>query len=290
MRIALLGTGEMGSRMGLRLLNAGHSLTVWNRSPDRTRLLILQGAVLASSPREAAASADLVLSMVRDDDASRSVWLDPLTGTLNALQPHAVAVECSTLSVALARQLAHACARLGVGFLDAPVVGSRPQAEAGKLVYLVGGDREYLDIASPVFEVTGSTVHHVGASGTGAAFKILVNGLFGVQVAAVAELFCAADLFGVDPSAFAEVLSTLAVCSPASAIAARAMVDGSFAPAFPVELAAKDLGLLRDANTPVCNATSQIFSEAMARGLSKENLTAVAKLYLTQFKTKGSQT
>lgn len=282
MRIALLGTGEMGSRMGLRLLNAGHALTVWNRTPDRTRLLVLQGAERAAFPREAAYGADVVISMVRDDEASSVVWLDPVIGALDALQPHAVALECSTLSVAWVKTLARECADRGLPFLDAPVVGSRPQAETGKLVHLVGGRREVLDHLTPIFEATGGAIHHVGPSGAGAAVKILVNGLFAVQIAALAELIGAAAKFGIDPGGFVNVFSTLAVCSPGAAVAARAMIEGNFAPAFPIELAAKDLDLLRYSNTPVCHAASHVFASAIAQGFAQENLTAVAKLYPNQ--------
>ena len=141
MRVAVLGMGAMGSRMAAALLRAGHSVVVWNRTEDRTRPLIDQGATLAKSPRSAAAESEAVLAMVRDDAASRHVWLSPDGGALSAMSKEAVGIESSTLSVAWVRELSSIFASRQVPFLDAPVVGTRAQADNAALIHLVGGDR-----------------------------------------------------------------------------------------------------------------------------------------------------
>ena len=281
MHIAFLGLGAMGSRMAARLLAAGHTLTVWNRSPAPAQALAGQGARLAATPAEAVADAAVAIAMVRDDEASRRVWLAP-DGALAALPPGAVGVESSTLSPAWVGELAGAFAARGIGFLDSPVAGSRPQAEAGALIHLVGGEAAALETARPALEATGSAVHHLGPAGSGAAMKLVVNGLFGIQVAALAELLAAARAMGLDPARAAAVLGETPTLSPAAKNAAQGMLARAFAPAFPVELVEKDFGYLTAAATagaPLAEATREVMRRAAAAGLARENLTAVAKLY-----------
>ena len=141
--ITFLGQGAMGSRMADRLEAAGHDVIRWNRS----------GAV--QTPREAVADADIVIAMLRDDEASRSVWLDADTGALAGMKPGALAIESSTITRDHALALGEAVAAAGVRFLDAPVLGSRPQAEAGQLVHLIGGDRGDIAEVQPVLAATG---------------------------------------------------------------------------------------------------------------------------------------
>src|SRR5918996_2950937 len=136
--VALLGTGTMGGRMAARLAQAGHPLTVWNRNRTRAEPFASLGARVADSPRAAAAGADVIIAMVADDDASRAVWLGD-SGALAGARPGAVLIESSTLTPAWIRELATAAAERHCEFLDAPVTGSRTQAAAGELLFLVGG-------------------------------------------------------------------------------------------------------------------------------------------------------
>ncbi len=159
------------------LLKAGHTVTVWNRTPAATEALVASGARKASSPKDAAEGAEFVFAIVRDDDASRSVWLDPDHGALAGMSPGAVAIESSTLTPEWVRELGEQLSAKGVALLDAPVSGSRPQAEAGELVYLVGGDGKALSAAEPLLKVLGSSIQHVGPIGTGAIAKLATNTL-----------------------------------------------------------------------------------------------------------------
>ncbi|MEM7786339.1 MAG: NAD(P)-dependent oxidoreductase [Bacteroidota bacterium] len=198
MTVSILGLGAMGARMAARLLAAGHAVNVWNRTPERAAPLVDAGARLGASPRDAASGAEVVISMVTDDAAARAVWTGP-EGAVFGLGPGAVAVESSTLTPAAVAELAEAVTEAGAVFLDAPVAGSRPQAEAGALVYLVGGDAQAVERVRPLFDVLGGAVHHVGPTGQGAAVKLAVNALFATQVAAVAELLAMLQASGVDP-------------------------------------------------------------------------------------------
>lgn len=286
MKIAVLGTGAMGARMAHRLIASGeHEVTVWNRTATRTRPLLDAGASGADTPAHAAAGADLVLSMLRDDDAARSTWLDPAVGALPAMAPGAVAVDCSTVTPAWSRRLAAECAERSVAFLDAPVAGSRPQADAGALIFFVGGDAGPLDRVGPVLGLLGAAVHHIGPAGSGAQVKLAVNALFAVQVGALAELLAGLRGSGVDPARAAEVIGATPVAGPAAAAAGSAMVRRDFTPAFPIELVEKDLGYAtddaatRDVELPVVTATLQLYRRAAHQGYAQDNITGVIQLH-----------
>ncbi len=284
-RIAMLGMGAMGSRMALVLLRHGWRVTVWNRTRARTEPLVAAGAETTASPREAVAGCGFAISMARDDEASRRVWLDPEDGALAAMPPGAIAIESATVTPGWARELAEACRARGVAFLDAPVAGSRPQADAGQLIFLVGGDADTLAKAHPLLSAMGAAVHHAGAAGAGATVKLAINALFGVQVAVVAELIGFLERSGVAVDAGVEILAATPVCSPAAKLAAKAMTAGNFAPMFPIDLVEKDFGYAQaaaeaqNAPVPVVRAARQTFSRAKRAGHGGDNITGVAQLY-----------
>lgn len=283
-RVAVLGVGAMGSRMAMALIRADHRVTVWNRSPEPVQAMVAMGAVAAQTPRHAATQSEFVISMVRDDEASRRVWLHPTTGALAGCSD-AIAIESSTLSLAWVKELSLACEKKKVRFIDAPVAGSRAQAEAAKLIYLVGGEPYALSLAEPILRAMGTSVCHAGPVGSGAAVKLAVNALLAIQVAAIAELFGFLRGAGVDESLALEIISATPVCSQATKAAAAAMIAGNFAPAFPIELVEKDLSyLLLGAQQakpmlPLSHRAQRLFDEALRQGFGAENLSAVAKLY-----------
>lgn len=280
MTISFLGLGAMGARMAGRLVAAGHDVTVWNRSDGETPA----GAARAASPAEAASGADLVFSMVRDAAASRDVWTGS-DGALAALKPGAVGVECSTLSLPFVRELAGAFADRGRGFLDAPVAGSRPQAEAGALIFLVGGEDPDLAAARPALEAMSGAIHHAGPAGSGALVKLMVNALFGAQVAALAELIGLARRAGGDGPRAVEILCATPVAAPALQAAGPAMLGEAFPPAFPIDLVAKDFRLLTEsareagARLPLGEATRAVYEAAAREGYAEDNITGVVQRY-----------
>ncbi|MDG4768319.1 NAD(P)-dependent oxidoreductase [Solwaraspora sp. WMMD406] len=287
MRIAVLGLGAMGARMARRLLATGEDeIVVWNRTAEATRPLVEAGATAAPTPAVAAARSDLVLGMLRDDDAGRAVWLRPDTGALAAMNPGAVAIDCSTVTPSFTGELAAGCTAHGVGFLDAPVLGSRPQAEAGTLIFLAGGDPSVVRRVEPVLRRMGGAVHHMGPSGTGARMKLLVNALFAVQVAAVAEQVAALGGTDLDPARAVEVLAATPVASPAAGAAAVAMLGHTFPAAFPIDLVAKDLGYAAGSVTgrgdlPITRTAADVFQRAVEQGYGADNITGVVQLFRT---------
>ncbi|MBX9682993.1 MAG: NAD(P)-dependent oxidoreductase [Hyphomicrobium sp.] len=284
--VSILGLGAMGSRMAANLIKAGHTVAVWNRDPNKAAALVAAGAKLASTPRAAAAGADVVIAMVRDDAASRAIWLDREHGALAGLSRDAIAIESSTLTANWVRELGETAAKSGIAFLDAPVAGSRPQAEAGQLIYFVGGDASVFARAEPVLKAMGGAVHHAGAVGSGAGVKLMVNALFGIQLAAMGELIGFSKKLGLDTAKAIEIVGTTPVCSPAANLAAGAMLAGNFTPMFPIELVEKDFGYVIDeagrvgAKVPVSLATRNVFGDAKSHGFGADNITGVVNLFI----------
>jgi 3-hydroxyisobutyrate dehydrogenase len=284
-RISFLGLGAMGRRMARRLVDAGHDVTVWNRSSAPLAALQSAGARVASTPREAVEGAEFVIAMVLDDTASGQVWLDPAGGAAAALQPGAIALESSTLTPAWVQALGTALAARGVALVDAPVVGSRPQAESGQLIHLVGGDAAPVAAVRPLLGALGAAVHHVGPAGAGAWLKLAVNALFATQVVAVAEQLALLRRAGLDVDRLWETLRTLPVVSSAAVAAGTLMLAGEDRPQAPVDLIAKDLAYALQSATgpgaalPLTAAVKERFDTAASRGFGAANLVAVAHLY-----------
>ncbi|HET9959175.1 MAG TPA: NAD(P)-dependent oxidoreductase [Polyangiaceae bacterium] len=281
-KIAFLGLGAMGARMATRLVSGDIDLQVWSRSGVPKEFTSL-ASHLVPTPEAAVAGADMAIAMVTDDPASRGIWLD--SGALRGMRRGAVAVECSTLTPTWVAELARHARHAGVAFIDAPVVGSRPQAEAGNLIFLAGGDASALDTVRPTLLRMGSAIHHLGASPAGALSKLLANALFTTQVAAVAEIIALARRGRLDLPTLARTLEALPVMSPAAKGAMTGMLAGGFTPMFPISLATKDLGYAVAEGTatrlhmPMTSAARDVFARGLESGLSDENLTAVVKLY-----------
>ncbi len=179
-KVAVFGLGIMGSGMARNLLAGGFDTAVWNRSPEKAEPLVAAGPRKAETPAEAATGADIVVAMLADDDASRRAWLAEPDGALSAMGSEAVAIEASTLTVEWVRTLGAKMMARGIGFLDAPVTGSRQQAAEGKLRFLVGGDADALARAVSVLAAMGSETVHLGPAGSGATLKLVNNFLCGV--------------------------------------------------------------------------------------------------------------
>jgi 3-hydroxyisobutyrate dehydrogenase len=225
-RIAFLGLGRMGTGMAGRLLAAGHELTVWNRTAGKAAVLVEGGARLASSPRDAAAGTDAVVVMVSDDTASRSVWQGP-DGVLAAdVAPGALAIECSTLSHGWVLELAADARARGLRYLDSPVTGLPAAAAAGALTLLVGADAADLDAAQPLLRPVSEQQLHFGPVGAGTAYKLIINLMGAVQIAAAAEGMALAERAGLDLDQVARAIAAGQAASPQVVRNSRRMADG----------------------------------------------------------------
>jgi 3-hydroxyisobutyrate dehydrogenase len=242
--VAFLGLGAMGAAMATRLAAAGYPLRVWNRSRPRAQAFAdAQAAGLVTvcaSPADAARGAAWVVSMVADDDATRAVMLGA-DGVIPTAAPGTVIIDASTNTPAMARTVAEAGQARGVHYLDAPVSGSVPQAKAGELVFMVGGEAAALTTATPVLEKMGRTIRHVGPSGSGATIKLVNNMLSGTVSAAIAETVAVAEAAGLDPAIVHELLSEGAAGSRLTRSKIPKMTGRDFAPQFQLALMEKDL-------------------------------------------------
>jgi 3-hydroxyisobutyrate dehydrogenase len=279
-RVALLGLGIMGTGMARRLLGGGFPLTVWNRNPAKAAALASEGAKVAATPREAATGAEFVFSMLADDRASRGVWLGP-DGALAGIARGTVLVECSTLTVEWITELTQAATARGGEFLDAPVTGSKAQAAAGELNFLVGGPAGTLEKARPVLAVMSRSITHLGPAGSGALIKLINNFVCGVQVAAIGEAIAMIERSGLERTRALDVLLNGAPGSPLVKLMAARMTAPDFTPNFLLRLLAKDLGYAiqeagrRSLDLTTAKAALSEFERAIAAGHGDKDMSAV---------------
>lgn len=283
-KAAFIGLGAMGSRMAANLLKAGHEVTVCDLAPEAVKRLADAGAKTAASAREAAEGNDFVLTMVRDDEISRQVWLDATTGALAAMKPEAIAIECSTITPAWARELGDAVGKTSIAMLEAPVSGSTPQAQNAQLVFLVGGDVGTLKQAQPLLKSMGSGVHHAGPVGSGALAKLVTNTLMGTQLTTLAEMIGMLKRQAVDPKEVLDAVAATPMWNPHLTSDTESMLSGNFESRFPIKLLLKDLNYtVKTAggavSVPTVSAVRDVFQKAMDEQLGDLNMTAVVKLF-----------
>jgi 3-hydroxyisobutyrate dehydrogenase len=281
-RIAFLGLGLMGSGMARRLLVNGFPLTVFNRNPEKSRPFAAEGAQVAASPREAASKADVVITMLADDNASRSSWLGE-SGVLAGVAPGAVCIECSTVTVNWVRELSGAAAARQCEFLDAPVTGSKMQAAAGELNFLVGGQAATLEKARPALAAMSKMIFPVGPVGSGALLKLINNFLSGAQVAAFAEALAMIERSGLDRTKALEVITNGAPGSPMVKTVSARMTTPDYTPNFLLRLMAKDLtyaiaeGGKCSLHLDTAAAALGVFQKAIAAGYGEQDIAAIVE-------------
>jgi 3-hydroxyisobutyrate dehydrogenase len=280
--VAVLGLGTMGAGMAANLLKAGFPLTVWNRSRAKAEAFAAQGARVAETPADAVREADVVIAMLADDAASRAVWLGE-GGALAAAKKDAVLVESSTMSPAWIAELADAAKARGLELLDAPVTGSRMQAEGGQLNFVVGGTAEGLAKARPALEAMGKSVLAVGPVGSGAKLKLINNFLCGVQLASLAEAMAWIERSGLDREQALEFLKSGAPGSPLVAALSARMTSRDYTVNFLLKLMTKDLGYAGAAAEEVgvelttAECARELFERAIAEGYGDKDMSAVVE-------------
>lgn len=278
-KIGLIGLGLMGRPMGINLLKAGHSLTVWNRTRERAQELLAAGAKLAKTPREVAERSEVLLTMVSDPPALESVLWGPEgqnDGALGGLRAGSVYIDSSTVSPALVKKIAVACQGRGVRFLDAPVTGGDWGAREGNLVFMIGGDAATLKEVEPVLGVMGKRWFHLGPHGAGQTIKLAMNAILALQVGAMAEALALVQRAGLSGEQLVEVMQASMARSGVLDVKSPLMLKGDYRPSFPLRLMHKDLGLALDlANQlgvalPTTAAAREVYN--FVKGEAKEDL------------------
>ncbi|WP_026224499.1 NAD(P)-dependent oxidoreductase [Methyloversatilis thermotolerans] len=251
MKIAFLGLGTMGFPMAANLLKAGHSVSAWNRSPAPVDRLASLGAKPAATPAEAAQDAEVLISMLADDAATRFALLDG--GALDALPRAAVHANMATVSVDLACEFARLHRARGLHYVAAPVLGRVNVAEAGQLNILAAGPDDALVILQPVFGAMGQKTWRVGERPEQAnAAKLAANFMIAAAIGAMSEAVALAQGHGVDAAQFLDMITSTAFAAPVYKGYGKAIADRQFEPAgFRLELGLKDVRLALDAAAQV---------------------------------------
>jgi 3-hydroxyisobutyrate dehydrogenase len=280
--VTVLGTGIMGSGMARNLIAAGLDVTVWNRSPDRARALADVGARMATDAAEAVAGADVVVTMLFDTDSVAQVmgWALPATA------PGAVWAQTSTVGLEGTQRLAELAARHEVGFVDAPVLGTRGPAEQGTLTVLAAGPEALREAVAPVFDAIGSRTIWVGERpGDGHRLKLVANSWVTALVAGTAQAVALAEGLGLDPRLFLDTIAGGPLDSAYAQLKGKAMLADEFPTSFSVSGVLKDVGLIgaaaraADVHDGLLEAVAEAFRTTEAAGRGDEDMAAVVHAF-----------
>jgi len=277
MKIAFLGLGKMGSPIALRLVAAGHDVTVWNRDSERAKALVAQRASAADTPSHAVKGADVVMTMLFDDAANEEV-LFGMGLAIDALKLGALHISLSTISVALSERLTDEHARRGQGYVAAPVFGRPNLAEEGRLWIVVAGAETAVAAARPLLEPLSRVISVVGSEPRQAhALKLGGNFLISAMIHSLGEAFVFAESQGIAPEAFLEAVNSALFQSPVYAAYGNVMLHPPEHAGATVELGAKDLRLLREAASSrrtrlsLADSMAEVFAYAGRAGLGRED-------------------
>jgi len=282
--VGLIGLGLMGKPMGRNWLKAGFPLTVWNRTQSRAEDLLREGAKWGASPREVAAASDVLFTIVSDPPALEQV-LWGANGAIEGLKRGSVLVDSSTVSPGLARRAAAACEERGIEFLDAPVTGGTWGAEAGELVFMIGGKQETLTRVEPVLQAVGKRFFLLGPNGAGQTVNLAMNMILALQVEAFSEALALVTGSGVAGEKLVEVLqSSMARCGVLD-VKIPVILKGEFKPSFPLRLMHKDMRLAlelakeRGVPMPAGAAAYETYSAIQAAAKDDPDFAAVARFW-----------
>lgn len=283
--VAVIGAGVMATAMVPRLRSAGFSLRLFNRTSAKLRGLATNLDTVCATPAEAAAMADAIVSVVFDDAASREVWSGP-NGVLSRARPGTLAVEFSTLSADRAREWARDVAEAGLRPVEAPVTGSKPGAESGRLVVFAGGTSADVAAARPLLAPLAQEIVHFGPAGTGAHVKLLNNMFAATILAGLAECLSFAEHSGLDAGQVAGVLARHGWGSKVADGTGHEMIARTYDDVLcAVRTLHKDLGYALSAvsrlglELPVGRAVTAQFTRAVHAGLGELDMAAIKDVY-----------
>ena len=290
MKIGVIGTGLMGAPMALRLLSAGHRVSVYNRTPARLKSLELAGATVCPTPLDLAQSVEAVVFMVTDGEAVRSLLeamglgvpeASPVENRPSPLGQCAI-IQMGTIAPAESQALAQTVAEAGGTYLEAPVLGSIPEAKNGKLIIMVGAEDKAYQRWQPLLACLGSTLYHVGPVGAAATLKLAMNQLIGSLTAAFAQSLGLVQAAGIDVNTFMAVVRQSALYAPTFDKKLHRMQTRQFAnPNFPTKHLLKDMGLFVDAAAAAGLATlpaesvRQLVEQTMQAGFADDDYAAL---------------
>jgi 3-hydroxyisobutyrate dehydrogenase-like beta-hydroxyacid dehydrogenase len=284
MKIGFIGLGNMGAAMAMNLLKAGHELTVYNRTPEKTKALVQQGARAAANPAEAS-RADVVLTMLADDHAVENVTLGE-SGILANLRPGSVHVSSSTISVALSQKLTAAHHERDQQFISAPVFGRPEAAEAGKLFVVVAGPNDAVERCAPLFAAIGRRTFRFGEQPSLANLvKLSGNFLIASVLESLSEAMALVGKAGIDQHEYVDFLTSTLFAAPVYKTYGGLIADKKFQPAgFAAPLGLKDVRLTLEAGEqfrvplPLASLIRDRFLALLARGGDSLDWSAISQI------------
>jgi len=282
--VGFIGLGLMGRPMVANLLKKGFPVTVWNRTAARAEALAAEGARVAATPRDAAAAADVLIMIVSDPPAVEQVVWGP-NGAFEGLRRGSVLVDSSTVTPALARKTAQACAERGIEYLDAPVTGGTWGAEKGELVVMVGGPKETLAKVEPVFGAFAKRWIHLGPNGAGQTVKLAMQLLLALEVDAFVEAMALATAGGASGEQFVEVMQSSMGRAPLLDVKAPMLLQKKYEPSFPLRLMYKDVTLALDmakelgVALPAGAAAQEVYGSVLRAAREDVDYAAIARYW-----------
>ena len=273
--IGFIGMGHMGSHMAQRLLDAGYQVTVYDRTKEKTQELEQRGAQVAQTPKGLAATCQVVMACVTNDEAQHDVMFGP-EGALAGVHAGSMMIDLSTVSPDASRRLFQAAIKKGIPMIDAAVSGSVPQVDQGSLVLFVGGEHQTYQECKPILDVLGQNSFYMGASGMGTTMKLVVNTLLGLGMQALAEAIALGEKAGVEKGLLLDVLGQTAVLTPGQKSKLDNVRREQYPTNFALSLMHKDFSLVLSqaydvsVSMPATAAAQQMYTAAMAKGMDAD--------------------
>jgi len=277
MKIAFLGLGIMGRPMAANLVKAGHEVSVWNRTPKN-----VEGARTAATPAEAAKGADVVWMCVADTNAVEKVLFGP-DGVEGSLRPGMIVVDSSTIAPSATLKFMQRVRAKGADFVDAPVTGSKIGAEAGQLLFIVGGSEKSLATIAPLFAAMGKKYIRVGETGAGESAKIGMNLIIALMFEGLAEGLTLTKKLGVPSEILLDLVQNSMLRSGVSDYKGPFLLKRDFSPNFPLRLMHKDIRLMLESadengvKLPALEKVAEVYRQSAEGGLRDEDYIATIK-------------
>lgn len=280
MKVTFLGLGIMGSRMAANLLKNNVDLTVYNRSPEPVDELRKKGAKTAESFTESVKEADVIFTMLSTPEVVSEIMFGK-DGCLQSMNENALWVDCTTVNPSFSKQSEKEAGARNVRFMDAPVAGSKPQAEEASLTILAGGSEKDFEEVETLLNFMGEKVLHVGEVSKGTSLKMLINAMLGESMLIFSETLHLGEKMGFPKDFLLDTLPNLPVIAPFTKAKAELIRDENFAPQFPLEWMLKDFNLVlktageNDVKLQMASLAKDIFNEANEKGLGRQDFSAI---------------
>jgi 3-hydroxyisobutyrate dehydrogenase-like beta-hydroxyacid dehydrogenase len=280
MQIGFIGLGIMGSRMAANLLKADHELNIYNRTREKAKALIKEGAQWCNTPARLAEKVDILFTMLAHPEAvSQLAFGDE--GYLENLKPNSIWVDCSTVNPSFAKAMAAEAQKRQIRYVDAPVMGTKKPAGEGQLVFYAGGKKEDVEILKPFFEIMGKAVKHVGDQGMGASFKMVANLLVAQNILMFSEAVALGRALGFSQEMLFDMLLGGPLAAPYLSLKKPKIEEGIYEADFPLKWMHKDLHLVtltayeKGVALPTTNAAKEVFLQAKKSGLGEKDFAAI---------------